>query len=247
MRSYLVFRCYGPMVSWGDIAVGEHRRSYAQPSKSAILGLVAAALGIRRDEEERLRKLYESFGFAVCVESEGLPLRDYHTIQTPSASTGPHRTRREELAVDPEKLNTLLSSREYRCDALSLAALWSTAKTEWSLENVHNALREPHFTLYFGRKSCPPAYPLHPLVIDAADGVQDAFLTYLSDNSLPTDILTRKESTLRIFSDADADSVSAFAQFERIRRDLPHNRARWQFAERKENCTVLPRPEENVV
>lgn len=246
MRSYLIFRCYGPMASWGDIAVGEHRRSYAQPSKSAILGLVAAALGIRRIEEQKLHELGEAFALALCVENEGLPLRDYHTIQTPSASTGPHRTRREELSVDPAKINTLLSSREYRCDALSLVALWNTEQARWSLEEVQNALREPTYTLYLGRKSCPPALPLNPHIISAADGVHEAFLTYIREHRMLTDLLTRKENTLRIFSDADADPVSAIKQYERIRRDLPHHRERWQFADREEHCTVLPRPEEDA-
>ncbi|MBI5648401.1 MAG: type I-E CRISPR-associated protein Cas5/CasD [Ignavibacteriae bacterium] len=247
MRSYLIFRCYGPLASWGDIAVGEHRRSYAHPSKSAILGLVAAALGIRRGEEQKLHELREAFGLALCVENEGVPLRDYHTIQTPSAGSGPHRTRREELAVDPAKINTLLSAREYRCDALSLVALWDTDNASWPLETVRDALREPIFTLYLGRKSCPPAYPLNPHIITASVGVHEAFLTYIREHHMLTDTLTREENTLRIFSDANADPISGKKQFERIRRDLPHNRGRWQFAERIEHCTVLPRPLEDTV
>ena len=59
IRDYLVFRLYGPMCSWGDIAVGEVRPSTVHPAKSAILGLIAAALGIKRpdtarDDTERL-------------------------------------------------------------------------------------------------------------------------------------------------------------------------------------------------
>ena len=50
IRDYLVFRLYGPMCSWGDIAVGEVRPSTVHPSKSAILGLIAAALGVKRPD-----------------------------------------------------------------------------------------------------------------------------------------------------------------------------------------------------
>ena len=50
MPEYLVFQLYGPFMSWGDIAVGEMRPSAMMPAKSAILGLLAAAVGIKRPE-----------------------------------------------------------------------------------------------------------------------------------------------------------------------------------------------------
>src|SRR5256885_4103212 len=78
IRDYLVFRLYGPMCSWGDIAVGEVRPSTVPPSKSAILGLIAAALGTKRpnmahDDAERSAleathsALAQGYGFAVRV------------------------------------------------------------------------------------------------------------------------------------------------------------------------------------
>ena len=39
------------MASWGEIAVGENRHTASYPSKSAIIGLLGAALGIKRDDE----------------------------------------------------------------------------------------------------------------------------------------------------------------------------------------------------
>ncbi len=66
MRDFLVFRLYGPLASWGDIAVGEQRPTTPHPSKSAVLGLIAAALGVRRDEEERQQALAEGYGMP-CV------------------------------------------------------------------------------------------------------------------------------------------------------------------------------------
>ena len=46
MTDYLLLRLYGPLASWGEIAVGESRHSAVQPSRSALLGLLGAALGI---------------------------------------------------------------------------------------------------------------------------------------------------------------------------------------------------------
>ena len=87
MREFLVFRLYGPLAAWGDIAVGEQRPTTPHPSKSAILGLVAAALGIRRDEEERQQALAEGYGYAVRVDASGVLLRDYHTTQIPDSTS----------------------------------------------------------------------------------------------------------------------------------------------------------------
>jgi CRISPR system Cascade subunit CasD len=117
MNDYLLFRLYGPLASWGETAVGEVRPSAAWPGRSAIIGLLAAALGIRRDEEERQRALTASYGMAVCVENRGELLRDYHTTQVPPERRGVlHHTRRDELNADT--LHTILSQRDYRTDAL---------------------------------------------------------------------------------------------------------------------------------
>jgi CRISPR-associated protein, Cas5e family len=60
MRDYLVFRLYGPLASWGEPAVGGDRPTSAYPSRSAVLGLLGAALGIKRDDEAQLLSLQQS-------------------------------------------------------------------------------------------------------------------------------------------------------------------------------------------
>ena len=54
MKDYLVFRLYGPLASWGQAAVGGDRPTGLQPTRSAILGLLGAALGIKRDNNQDL-------------------------------------------------------------------------------------------------------------------------------------------------------------------------------------------------
>ena len=61
------------MASFGSLAVGERRPSANRPTKSQTLGMVAAALGIERTEEERLAALRDSLGFAARVENPGQP------------------------------------------------------------------------------------------------------------------------------------------------------------------------------
>lgn len=166
---YLVFRLYGPMASWGEAAVGGDRPSALHPTRSAVLGLLAAALGIRREQQTELTELFQAVQFAVKEYSAGVLVRDYHTAQVPSADRKrTHRHRKSELIEPGFKLNTVLSSRDYRCDGLWVVAVWLTEQAKISLSALSDALLKPRFTLYLGRKSCPLAAPLRPQVIDAA-------------------------------------------------------------------------------
>ncbi len=198
MRDYLVFQLYGPLASWGDIAVGETRPSALTPTKSAILGLVAAALRLKRpdtihyehDEPRTARerseceisqtKLADGYGIAFKAESLGLPLSDYHTVEVPKG-TG-YATRRDEiLEVANQKRKggfkgTILSRREYRQDVFCAVALWARPDAPYPLESLRHALLEPGFTLYLGRKACPLALPLQPEVTKA-EYVDDALAT----------------------------------------------------------------------
>ena len=170
MQTWLLFQLYGPMASWGEVAVGEARGTETHPGRSALIGLLAAALGIRRDDEDRLHKLSASFRFAVEVRSSGHFLRDYHTAQVPVQSAlkkHPARTRRDELLVPKDKLGTILSSRDYRCDAFYRILVEATEQTEWTLDKLEAALLEPIFPLYLGRKSCPVSLPLAPRLVEA--------------------------------------------------------------------------------
>ena len=234
-RDYLLFRLYGALASWGDIAVGEVRPSFERPSKSAVLGLVAAALGVRRDEEDAQRRLAQDYGYAVEVQTFGQPLRDYHTVQRPPQRKGAdYASRRAELqAVPREGLATTLSYRDYWQDASYIACLWAAqAAPIRSLAEIATALRHPHFVLYLGRKSCPPGLPLQPQIVQAAspaqafDGVEfkdREWLDALSD-----------DSRVRF-----CDDLMEGECMKLVRRDRVDSRRRWQFAEREEYRTSV--------
>ena len=237
MAEYLIFRLYGPLAAWGDIAVGEYRPSFAHPSKSAIIGLLAAALGIRREEEERQKSLAESCSFAVRVDAMGILLRDYHTSQVPSARKGViHYTRRSELAA--EDLNTILSSRDYRCDAAYTVALSLIDGAPYTVQGLVSALQKPVFTLYLGRKSCPLALPLQPTIVNAAT-LREALDSVAYDDEF-SDIIAIGPAM--VFWEDDEES--GFERHQVItRRDAPGSRNRWQFGERRENCGTMQKEE----
>jgi len=246
MRDYLVFRLYAPLSSWGDIAVGEVRPSWPYPTKSAILGLLAAARGIRRDERDDLDKLRSGYAVAVRVLTPGIPMRDYHTIQRPrqewigkgkAKRLKTYATRHDELA-DEELLNCTQSTRDYYSDAIHDVAVWAvTSPPPWTLDALKEKIEKPVFCLYLGRKSCPPALPLRPQMVRQAPTLRAAFAgAEFPDKELLSPLLDlnqRKHPRIQVSWDESAES--GYTEVHRVtRRDDPLDRERWQFLERQE-------------
>lgn len=233
MSKFLLFRIYGPMCSWGDIAVGEVRPSFTHPSKSSVIGIIAAALGLRRDEEEKHLRLSESLSFAVLVENMGKPLSDYHTVQVPCGKAE-YITRRQELLAGSKcDLKTILSYRDYRIDSLHTIVLCQREKAVFTIETIQKALERPVFVLYLGRKSCPPGILLEPQIIEA-DTIIQAIQKAQFNNSLNL----KSEEIKKLYWEKSMNSGLPVEQiFER--RDNLLSRKRWQFDTRKEYYSVL--------
>jgi len=248
----LLFRLYGPMASWGEIAVGESRHTAHYPSKSAVHGLIGAALGIERHDEAMQSSLQQGYALAVEVLSTGQLLRDYHTAQVPdSVGKFSYRTRRDELVLGKERLGTILSSREYRSDALAVVAVRALADAPFSLSQIREKLLKPVFHLYLGRKSCPLAAPLHPQLLTDQANFLAAFKAYRHQSLLPTSQssdgqLSERDCYWLGISDERhyfwegapedfSDSLDLTRRQTRIRHDQPLSRKRWQFVPRQEH------------
>lgn len=244
MPEFLLFTLWAPLGAMGEIAVGERRTSFDRPAKSAIAGLLAAALGIERCEEQRLRGLAEGYGMAVRTDAQGAILYDYHTAQVPSARKGLRwPTRRAELAE--QQLNTILSKREYRESPWFTVALWARPDAPYGLGTLAQALQKPRFTLYFGRKSCPLGAPPEPYVIDARD-LASAYTAY-DERRLPeSEALRRKVCQPRPLGRLYLEANGAALLGDRYRpvhitrrRDRLLSRRRWQFQLRDELVAEL--------
>lgn len=233
MKEYLIFRLYGPLASWGQAAVGGDRPTGLHPTRSAVLGILGAALGIKREEELRLSELQKSVTVAIKQTVPTSLLRDYHTTQVPSHSNKvTHRTRKSELGED--KLNTILSSRDYRCDGLWIVALSLTNVAKINLLELKQALKKPVYALSLGRKSCPLALPLSPEV------VQTAKLKQALDTEFPPLTRSHNEDSLRLnandwvsyFWEGDKKEFDESGVLTTQPWDEPLNRERWQFKQR---------------
>ncbi|ARU32449.1 type I-E CRISPR-associated protein Cas5/CasD [Sulfuriferula sp. AH1] len=248
----LIFQLQAPLSSWGDVAVGEYRPSAEYPSQSAIQGLLGAALGIDRDDNVAQTALRTGYRLAVGVLSQGRLLRDYHTSQVPSRvdlKKRPHATRRDELSLPKQDLNTILSSRDYRQDAAALVAVQTVANAPHSLAQLVEALKKPKFVLYLGRKSCPIAVPLHPCVLDV-ETINTAFSDYqqqladlwqqqLPKHTEPNNLAIRKIIWGDDFGADDLSVVGAQRDLSIIRKDQVITRQGWQFSDRNEHIALL--------
>lgn len=220
MAEFVIFTLAAPMGSFADLAGHERRHSGTWPARSAVLGLVGAALGVRRDEVAGQKKL-SPWRTAVSVLSRGVAFRDFHTVQTvPTARIKRPATRREALAALGSGDNPLITWRDYRSDCAFGVALWGGEDPE----EIRDALSRPHFTLYLGRKSCPLSAPMAPKVIKAANPVEA-----LARIQLPP-FLTRELNPKRPLMVVSEEPL--YGGRQEIRWDEPLDRVSWHFGPR---------------
>lgn len=243
MRNFLLFTIYAPLASWGDIAVGEARGSWDRPSRSAILGLIAGALGLTRDDETAHGALDAGYGIAVRLDARGAPLVDYHTAQTVSASA----VRRQAPATRGAALRaaereTILSRRTYYQDALATIAVWTRNEAHWPLDALAAALRSPRFTPYAGRKANAVGAPFAPHVV-LASTIAEA-LAQRADpvpSGIDGRLLRPRAGWGREVMHDICEFDSGLGETRRVvRRDGSPDRSRWLFAERVAVVGVLP-------
>jgi CRISPR system Cascade subunit CasD len=171
MARVLRFVLEAPLASWG-VGGATIRPSEMVPTHSAIVGLLASALGWGRDDE-RQAQLAESYARAVRTDRTGRRVTDYHTVQTPhrpAIKVAP-RTRAEELsAVEAStgRPHTSITQREYLQDVRYTVVLWPLrGDPPRTPEELADALKRPMHALYAGRRSCPLSAPVAPEVLSA--------------------------------------------------------------------------------
>lgn len=213
----LVLELSAPLQSWGDQSRFFRRDTRMLPTKSGVIGLLAAALGRRRtDPLEDLTGLR----FGVRQEQPGSLVRDFQTaIDWRTGSSKP------------------LSERYYLGDAKFLAFVEGDGSL---LDGIGEAVRSPVFPLYLGRRACPPASRLVLGIRD--DGIENTIRT---EPWRATPAFRRKQpqNTLLLWSrDALPDEVSA----ETV-RDVPlsfdprHRKYAWRNV--VHGWTTVPNPE----
>lgn len=131
----LLLRLAAPLQSWGSESKFDIRQTGREPTKSGVIGMLAAALGMKRDAD---LGVFNKLRFGVRVEQAGTLLHDFHMAHAEKSS--------------------YLTHRYYLSDAVFLAGL--ECDDPLFLNTLSQALQSPEFPLYLGRRSCPPTLPL---------------------------------------------------------------------------------------
>ncbi|MFD8822765.1 type I-E CRISPR-associated protein Cas5/CasD [Streptomyces sp. NPDC059605] len=137
--SVLTLRLAGPLQSWGGSARFTRRTTESAPTKSGVIGMLAAASGIERGDDAALVSL-AALRFGVRIDQPGTRVRDFQTAHHSVTKT-----------------SMPLSERFYLADAVFVAALEGD---HTFLASLHAALRAPVYPPFLGRRSCPPARPV---------------------------------------------------------------------------------------
>ena len=149
----LFLRLEGPLQAWGSHeAKFVIRRAMDAPTKSGVIGLLLAVLGIGRAEARRdWLEWLGNLRMGVRIDRPGIRWWDYHTVGAKE------KMRIAAGGTRPGKPQAMLTRREYLCDASFLVALQGDPELIVELEG---ALEKPQWTLYLGRKCCPPSRPI---------------------------------------------------------------------------------------
>ncbi|MFD4606980.1 type I-E CRISPR-associated protein Cas5/CasD [Streptomyces sp. NPDC058440] len=150
--SVLTLRLAGPLQSWGASSRFTRRTTESAPTKSGVIGMLAAATGIERGDDDRLGPL-AALRFGVRIDQPGTRVRDFQTAH--------HGVTGKSMP---------LSERFYLADAVFVAALEGDSPL---LAELHAALRAPVYAPFLGRRSCPPSLPVE-LHLHDHNGLQDA-------------------------------------------------------------------------
>ncbi|MDA8141206.1 MAG: type I-E CRISPR-associated protein Cas5/CasD [Desulfobacteraceae bacterium] len=157
----LLLRLIGPMQSWGTTSRFDQRDTGKEPSKSGVIGLLAAALGIDRENWTDLQPLTK-LSMGVRHDRPGVPKRDYQTAGCAANDTM--------IKADGKpSRDGVVSQRFYLADAAFLVGVEGGDRA--LLDKAYAHLIDPVWPLALGRKSYLPSEP-----IALENGVQDASL-----------------------------------------------------------------------
>jgi len=228
-RHTLLLRCEAPLQSWGSRSRFGERDTEREPTKSGVIGLLAAAMGI--DRAEPLGGLV-GLRVGVRADREGTILHDFHTAL---------EVRKADPKAGPE---TQTSDRHYLSDAVFLVGI--EGEDLEFLRKLDVALQRPTWPLFLGRKACVPARPVRLRDgLRADEELEQALRSY--PLLRPVDDLPQK----RIDGDERTERLRLVLECRtgeegEPRNDVPLSFSARRFATRYVRTTYVLRPEKVV-
>ena len=251
MANVLVLRLGGPLQSWGGTQrLPLNRRTELFPTKSGVIGMLAAAQG--RSRSDNVQDL-TNLRFGVRADRPGKVVSDFHTVSSLFDEKGifaPGRGRLPKVGGGYRlaKNSTQLTYRYYLADACFVAGLEGELSV---LERFERALRNPEFPLYLGRRSCPPDRPVCGVPLAEEDGghsgVQALWEGSLEEvfQSVPWQAGVGSRRTSRVEAviesrDGDREVMDEPVSFDPIRRAYRQRRVKHEYFELEDPTSADP-------
>lgn len=190
----LLLKFAGPLQSWGTDSKFETRYTDFYPSKSAVIGMIAASFGYRRDEDEKIKQLND-LDFAVRVDQRGNLLRDYQIATA--------------YKPDGRFERNYVTNRYYLEDAIFVVAIGGE---DDFIDKIEQSLKTPYFQTFFGKRS----NPINPdFILDKTNqGVVESLenISWQAGNWYKKDYKNKSRVELEVYIDGDLikESVSKF-------------------------------------
>ena len=171
---HLALYLRAPLQSWGASSKFGDRGTIDAPTRSGLLGLIAAACGIDKNDEARDRewlaraaKLYLS----ILAFRRGDRMTDYHTVGARYDKDDPWQKRMIPVTADGKPRGTDLTHRDYLMDSVFGVVI---SGDNAIVAEMAEGLANPVWGVWFGRKSCIPTEPILVGVFDSDEAARKA-------------------------------------------------------------------------
>lgn len=211
----LLLRISAPLQSWGIDSKYDTRGTEREPTKSGIIGMIASAMGYRREDASAIEEL-NKMRFGVRIDREGVLLNDFHTAHAKKSSSN--------------KEVSYVTHRYYICDAVYLVGLESENKD--FLEICEQSISHPVFPLFLGRRSCPPTLPINC-------GIRESKLEEALENE--PSLTDSKDTKYRLVVETSASDMAGYlchdvpVSFSQQCREFVFRRTKEYFINKKNN------------
>ena len=161
--THLALLLDAPLQSWGYQSKFDRRTSFSSPTRSGILGMLCAAMGVDRADSETLAEFANLEVTVYTLQNNGR-LTDFHTV----GGGWNKKTHKRNIVpkADGGIGNTVVTRREYLQSSTFGAVLRGPRN---QLEPIGEALQNPRWGIWLGRKSCIPASPVMQGLFDTEE------------------------------------------------------------------------------
>ncbi len=171
---HLTLYLRAPLQSWGASSKFGDRGTIDAPTRSGLLGLIAAACGVDKNDETRDREWLAraaKLSLTVLAFRRGDRMTDYHTVGARYNKDDPWERRMIPVTAEGKPRGTDLTHRDYLADSVFGAVL---AGDDALVDEMSEGLANSVWGVWLGRKSCIPTEPILVGVFDSNEAARSA-------------------------------------------------------------------------